>query len=271
MSYRAKSDEELVFLVQSGNKDALEHLVKRYELKVRHIVRDFPVAGYELDDRVSEATFGFLKAIKRYDPAHGTMFRTFMKQCVKRALIELWRKANRTTNVPSALTLRLDDSTEESHSILESLASSDDTAMEALARIEAEDTDDEMARMITEAIVGAARGEHVLDGELRSALVRFATAVFGIEKAADLEDLIGDPEGQLVLVWIGAERGTHAGMKVAAEVSAMFTTAARRIIELTLGGMRSVQVCITLDNEGLPLDRRTVSKIVQALAFLGAA
>lgn len=271
MSQFAKSDEELAFMAQAGNRDAERSLLARYAEKVKHIVRDFPVPGVDFEDREAEGTIGLLKAVRRYDPKCGTMFRTFAKQCVIKALVEVWRRANRANAVPYGMVLSIDAETEETLAIIESLAAEDDTAAEAIGRIEYSGIEDATVQAITDAIVLSASGESVLEGTIRTALERFALLVMGASRAADLRDLLGDPDGQLVLVYCGAERGTEDARRTAVEVASLFTATARRIIELTLSGVRLPGVVETLHTEGLPLDRRTVSKIVAVVAESAAA
>ena len=75
------NDEELCQLVASGDRDAEEILVKRYLRTVRVCARPFFLAGGDSEDLIQEATFGLLKAIREFDPAHDARFRTFAEVC----------------------------------------------------------------------------------------------------------------------------------------------------------------------------------------------
>lgn len=73
-----RSDETLVAEAQAGSTDALDELTSRYFPQKRS-----GGAGYlGADDLAQESMFGFLKAVKEYDPSRGVPFRAFAHVCM---------------------------------------------------------------------------------------------------------------------------------------------------------------------------------------------
>ena len=94
------NDEELCQLVASGDRDAEEILVKRYLRTVRVCARPFFLAGGDSEDLIQEATFGLLKAIREFDPAHDARFRTFAEVCIRNRIRSAVTTAARSKHAP---------------------------------------------------------------------------------------------------------------------------------------------------------------------------
>lgn len=96
-------DEALVSAFQSGDKQAIDELLKRYAGLVKSCARRFFLVGGETDDLVQEGMFGLCRAVVDYDVsnAQGSSFKTFAKLCVSRRIIDAVKKANRKKNAPT--------------------------------------------------------------------------------------------------------------------------------------------------------------------------
>lgn len=74
----SKTDEELVLLAREGSGSAMDELASRFFGIKRS------GAGYlESADIIQESMFGFLSAVKAYDPSRGVPFRLFALKCMK--------------------------------------------------------------------------------------------------------------------------------------------------------------------------------------------
>lgn len=87
---RPEQEVELAGLIQGGNKEARDLMIKsnlRLVVKIAHDYKDF---GLPLLDLISEGNIGLIKAVERFDPNKGGKLSTYaawwIKQSIKRAL-----------------------------------------------------------------------------------------------------------------------------------------------------------------------------------------
>ena len=71
------SDERLCALAASGDRQAEEDLVVRYNRLVRICARPYFLAGGDSEDLIQEGMVGLLAAIREYDPEKAASFRTY--------------------------------------------------------------------------------------------------------------------------------------------------------------------------------------------------
>lgn len=95
-----KSDEELINLINQGNQDALEYLLKRYKELVTMKVSKYFIVGAEKEDIFQEGMIGLFKAIKGYNQEKQNSFKTFANLCVERQLITAIKTSNRQKHQP---------------------------------------------------------------------------------------------------------------------------------------------------------------------------
>ncbi len=81
-----RTDEELAALTQGGDKAAMEVLLARYERKLATTCKGWHARDMDLEDWLIIAKLTFARAARRYDPACGVRFSTFMYSCVKNKL-----------------------------------------------------------------------------------------------------------------------------------------------------------------------------------------
>ena len=70
-------DEELIELVKSNNKDALDYILKKYKELVYMKVSKYFIVGAEKDDIFQEGMIGLYKAIQSYKKDKHNSFKTF--------------------------------------------------------------------------------------------------------------------------------------------------------------------------------------------------
>ena len=96
-----KSDEELVALSQSGDKQATEELLLRHAGLVRGCARGFFLIGGETEDLIQEGMIGLYNAIGEYRQGDGNSnFKNFACLCVSRRIIDAVKTAARKKNSP---------------------------------------------------------------------------------------------------------------------------------------------------------------------------
>ena len=114
--YDNKTDEDLVAIIKSGDKCALEYLMNRYRELVNIKVSKYYIIGAERDDIVQEGLIGLFKAIKCYKSDQQNSFKSFANMCVERQLITAIKTSNRQKHMPlnSYLSLNMSAYDEES-------------------------------------------------------------------------------------------------------------------------------------------------------------
>lgn len=97
-----RSDEQLVFLAQNGDKQAAEELLVKYSDIVRGRARGFFLIGGETEDLIQEGMIGLYRAIGEYksDRKDGMSFKNFAYLCVSRRIIDAVKASARKKNFP---------------------------------------------------------------------------------------------------------------------------------------------------------------------------
>lgn len=102
------SDEDLCQLAASGNRNAEEELVTRYNRLVRTCARPFFLIGGDSEDLTQEGMVGLIKAVREYNPLKDASFRTFAEICIRNRLYSVLRAAARDKHSPLNQSVPLD-------------------------------------------------------------------------------------------------------------------------------------------------------------------
>lgn len=98
--YKELTDEEVLLLIRSGEGDALDFLIQKYERVVRYKARTYFLIGSDRDDVVQEGLIGLYKAICDYDESKLASFRGFADLCITRQIITSVKTATRLKHTP---------------------------------------------------------------------------------------------------------------------------------------------------------------------------
>jgi len=109
MNYLSVNDEKLLELAKLGDREAEEQLAKRYRRAVLSCARPLFLAGGDSEDLVQEGMLGLLSAIRDFDPAMNTAFKTYAEICIKRRLISAVKSASSLKHLPLNDGVSLDD------------------------------------------------------------------------------------------------------------------------------------------------------------------
>lgn len=90
---QACSDEQLVAMVQRGERKIEEIIFERYRDLVRSLARRFFLVGGDTDDLTQEGMMGLYKAIREYDAEKKSSFKTFAYLCVYRRIVDAVKSA----------------------------------------------------------------------------------------------------------------------------------------------------------------------------------
>ncbi len=100
LDYNNMSDEEVIDIAKTGNKQALDYLINKYKELVNLRVNKYYIIGAEKEDIIQEGLIGLFKAIKSYKPGMQNSFRTFASICIERQLITAIKTSNRQKHIP---------------------------------------------------------------------------------------------------------------------------------------------------------------------------
>ena len=109
-------DGELCRLAATGDRDAEEALVIRYNRLVRICARPFFLVGGDSEDLIQEGMVGLLKAIRNYDGSKDASFRTFAEICIRSRLYSVLRSQNLNKHAALNHSIALEAPFVDSHS-----------------------------------------------------------------------------------------------------------------------------------------------------------
>lgn len=101
------SDEEVVLLAQSGDAQALEHIIIRYRNFVYSKAKKFFLIGSEQDDLIQEGMIGLYEAVKSFKNEKAS-FKSFAGICIRRQMISAVKTATRNKHKPLNSYISLD-------------------------------------------------------------------------------------------------------------------------------------------------------------------
>ncbi len=96
----ALGDVELVRQFQSGDQAALGELTLRYDRYLRRMARKYHHKGFPFDDLMSEATLGFIKGLKHFDPGRNVPILAYTRWWVKTQVLQYLARNTSVLYVP---------------------------------------------------------------------------------------------------------------------------------------------------------------------------
>ncbi len=98
--FEEMTDEQAARIAQSGNGEALEHLLNKYKNFVRSKARSYFLIGADHEDIVQEGMIGLYKSIRDYREEKLSSFLAFAELCVTRQIITAIKTATRQKHIP---------------------------------------------------------------------------------------------------------------------------------------------------------------------------
>lgn len=99
-NYLNMPDEKIIGLINSGDKQAQDVLINRYQDIVKMRANKYFMYGAEKNDIIQEGMIGLFKAIKDFEKEKNISFKTFANLCIERQLITAIKTANRQKHAP---------------------------------------------------------------------------------------------------------------------------------------------------------------------------
>lgn len=104
-----ESDEELCRLSVLGDDSAIAELIKRIMPLARAKAAMYSHSDLNTEDLVQEGMFGFMTALKTYDPNKSTAFKTYAGVCINNRILSLLRRSNSAKIIPHDIVSSIDD------------------------------------------------------------------------------------------------------------------------------------------------------------------
>ena len=95
----ADEERSLIAAAQAGDKRAMDKIITHNMRLAIAFARQYHVeynAGIDLTDLMQQAALGFMRAVEKFDPSHGTKFSTFATHSM-RYLVQRYFENHRTT------------------------------------------------------------------------------------------------------------------------------------------------------------------------------
>lgn len=99
-TYTECTDEELVAMLKSGQRDVGEFLAEKYKYLVRKKARALYLVGGEKEDLIQEGMLGLFRAMQDFNPKREASFYTFANTCIDRQLCSAITSSNRKKHQP---------------------------------------------------------------------------------------------------------------------------------------------------------------------------
>ena len=98
--YSAMTDEEVVSMIQAGDRPAMDYLLEKYKYLVRNKAKALFLIGGDKDDLIQEGMIGLYKAIQDYQEDRQSSFFYFADLCISRQMYTAIKASNRKKNIP---------------------------------------------------------------------------------------------------------------------------------------------------------------------------
>lgn len=98
MSLEQLTDEELIKEYQSGEEQAIEFILSRYNNLIHNVSGKYFLIGAEQEDLLQEGMIGLFKACQSFKFSANNKFKTFAYLCIERQMQTAIKSANRQKN-----------------------------------------------------------------------------------------------------------------------------------------------------------------------------
>ncbi len=123
--YDEMTDEQLIALLRSGEKDIIDYIMDKYKFLVKKKAKAMFLLGGENDDLIQEGMIGLFKAVQDYDEALETSFYSFADLCISRQMYTAIEASKRQKHIPLNSYVSLYDEGED-QPLIESIESLND-------------------------------------------------------------------------------------------------------------------------------------------------
>ena len=103
MDYRELNDNELIYLCNENNEDAINLIINKYKSCIitilKEYLKEYNIIGIEISDLYQEGLIGLLHAIETFDKNKEVLFYTYACTCIRKSIISAIRLTFRQKNI----------------------------------------------------------------------------------------------------------------------------------------------------------------------------
>lgn len=128
-------EEAIVYLAQSGNPDAQEYILRKYQKYINYKTRSYFMVGAEKEDIIQEGMVGLIKGIRDFEVGKLASFKTFAELCITRQIITAVKGSTRQKHMPLNFYVSLSKPVydeESEHTLMDMVLPDSETDPEAL-------------------------------------------------------------------------------------------------------------------------------------------
>lgn len=130
MDYKELNDNELIYLCNENNEDAINLIINKYKSCIitilKEYLKEYNIIGIEISDLYQEGLIGLLHAIETFDKDKEVLFYTYACTCIKTNIISAirltFRQKNRILNNSYSLDKLFNESTTNYYEIFKDMS-----------------------------------------------------------------------------------------------------------------------------------------------------
>ncbi len=130
MDYRELNDNELIYLCNENNEDAINLIINKYKSCIitilKEYLKEYNIIGIEISDLYQEGLIGLLHAIETFDKNKEVLFYTYACTCIRTNIISAirltFRQKNRILNNSYSLDKLFNESTNNYYEVFKDMS-----------------------------------------------------------------------------------------------------------------------------------------------------
>lgn len=130
MDYKELNDNELIYLCNENNEDAINLIINKYKSCIitilKEYLKEYNIIGIEISDLYQEGLIGLLHAIETFDKDKEVLFYTYACTCIRTNIISAirltFRQKNRILNNSYSLDKLFNESTTNYYEIFKDMS-----------------------------------------------------------------------------------------------------------------------------------------------------
>lgn len=134
MDYKELNDNELIYLCNENNEDAINLIINKYKSCIitilKEYLKEYNIIGIEISDLYQEGLIGLLHAIETFDKNKEVLFYTYACTCIRTNIISAirltFRQKNRILNNSYSLDKLFNESTTNYYEIFKDMSQEPD-------------------------------------------------------------------------------------------------------------------------------------------------
>lgn len=125
------TDDELLYLIEENNEEALTKLIEKYTPKINKIISKYKTKaltlGLDISDLYQEGLIGLLEGVKSFDKTKDASFKTYTTILIEREILDILKRNDRIKHKTLNSAISIDNYQENTSSNLYNIIDSGTT------------------------------------------------------------------------------------------------------------------------------------------------